>query len=262
MIILYYKQTSEDFGISEFGCSHLDKARHVGPYKHNGYLLHFNTEGSVTYLGNTAAVGQAFFIPKQTVYEFQVSPGYTHYWFGFYGKRAESVLRYYGITPESGCVLDVYAKKLCSSMLEQAFLESKNTNDERVALAALMTLLSLCRRNTDQSDAVTDMMFAAELIEKNCCSELKISDIAAAVGLEPKYFSRKFKSRFGVTPIAYLTDIRITKACEMLRDGRYMIKEISFLVGYNSPLAFNMAFRKKKGISPSEYKETHSSDAL
>ena len=257
-MIHYYKQANEEFGIAEFGWSSVGAGLHVGPHRFHAHLLHFNLRGSVSYQDGTAAEGQAFLIPRKTTYEFETLTEYEHYWFGFFGTRADDILRDFRISPETGCVLDVHDAELCASVLSQAFAKCRSANDERIAMAAFFCLLSLCSRAAAQSKAATDVEYAAELMKKDYASDVKISDIAAAVRLEPKYFSRKFKNRFGVTPMEYLSDIRIGKACGLLSVPGCSIKEVAFYVGYRSPLAFNVAFHKKMGMSPSDYRAAKS----
>ena len=69
------------------------------------------------------------------------------------------------------------------------------------------------------------------------------------------WFIRSFKRYMGVTPMQYVTSIRINKAKELLKNTNYSIQEISGLVGYENPLYFSRIFRKQIGCSPSGYRK-------
>ena len=70
------------------------------------------------------------------------------------------------------------------------------------------------------------------------------------------YLRKLFKTEMGVTPHQYLSDLRLRAAAERLRitDGAN-VSEIAHLCGFHEPLYFSRMFRKKYGLSPSEYAE-------
>ena len=70
------------------------------------------------------------------------------------------------------------------------------------------------------------------------------------------YLRKLFKHEVGVTPHQFLADTRLQAAAERLSvsDGRQVnISEIAHLCGFREPLYFSKIFRKKYGMSPSQY---------
>lgn len=63
-----------------------------------------------------------------------------------------------------------------------------------------------------------------------------------------------FKEIFSMSFSEYLENLRITKACELLR-GKVQIKDIAAMVGYGSDFSFRRAFKRSMGIPPSYYSE-------
>ena len=55
--------------------------------------------------------------------------------------------------------------------------------------------------------------------------------------------------------VEYLTTIRMEKAKELLERADYSMKEICSMVGYSDPNYFSRSFKKKVGVTPTEYKE-------
>ena len=51
----------------------------------------------------------------------------------------------------------------------------------------------------------------------------------------------------------YISDMKLEKSCQMLRENKYTISEISLKLGYSSIHYFSNAFNQKYHISPSEY---------
>ncbi|WP_276353916.1 helix-turn-helix domain-containing protein [Cohnella caldifontis] len=81
---------------------------------------------------------------------------------------------------------------------------------------------------------------------------------AEQVFMTPAYLSGLFKNCTGKTFIEQLTDIRIEKAKAMLKDTLLKNYEVAEKVGYKDYRYFSQVFRKKVGVSPSEYRESAS----
>ena len=70
------------------------------------------------------------------------------------------------------------------------------------------------------------------------------------------YLRKLFKNEVGVTPHQFLSDTRLQAAAERLSftDGKQAnISEVAHLCGFREPLYFSKIFRKKYGLSPSQY---------
>lgn len=96
-----------------------------------------------------------------------------------------------------------------------------------------------------------------EYISKQYAREsLSVKDISEHVFLSASYVCTLFKTETGQTLNQYITEYRINKAKQLLRDPRYKITEISYRVGYSDSNYFGKSFKKSVGMSPSEYRET------
>jgi two-component system response regulator YesN len=81
-----------------------------------------------------------------------------------------------------------------------------------------------------------------------------IDELADLASLSKHYFQNLFKKTYGITPIEYLTEIRIKHAKFMLKNYNYSCNEISDSIGFNSPLYFSKVFKKYTGLSPTQYR--------
>lgn len=86
-------------------------------------------------------------------------------------------------------------------------------------------------------------------------STLCLYDIASHFNLTETYFSQFFKEQVGETFSAYLENLRMKKAIELLKGGRLSINDIAQNVGYNNPNTFYKAFKRIYGVSPRAYKQ-------
>ena len=79
--------------------------------------------------------------------------------------------------------------------------------------------------------------------------------MADELGLDRSYLHRIFKAATGASPQEYLLDLRIRKACDLLQRTDLSVSIISRSVGYEDTLYFSRLFKKKKGVSPTGYRE-------
>lgn len=84
--------------------------------------------------------------------------------------------------------------------------------------------------------------------------DLSVEKICRHLHMSPAYFSTMFKKETGQAYIAYLTDVRLNRAVELLMatdDKTYVIAE---KVGYPEQNYFSYVFKKKFGVSPTRYR--------
>ncbi|MCB5951984.1 response regulator [Enterococcus sp. BWT-B8] len=91
--------------------------------------------------------------------------------------------------------------------------------------------------------------------EKYTDPDISLNMVADELSLSPAHFSTIFSQSLGKTFIEYLTDQRINLAKSLLKETNQKLSEIAFEIGYNDPNYFSFIFKKKKGISPKEYRQ-------
>ena len=87
--------------------------------------------------------------------------------------------------------------------------------------------------------------------------DIRLSDLAALVGMTPTAFSRFFKLRTGRSISEYVIDIRLRHATRQLVDSTTSVAEICYECGFNNVSNFNRIFKKKKGASPKMFREIY-----
>ena len=73
-------------------------------------------------------------------------------------------------------------------------------------------------------------------------------------GLSYSYFKELFIKQYGISPVKYVTDLRIERAKELLITGQYTVTEIAEECGYDSVYYFSKVFKKHTGVAPKSYK--------
>ncbi len=91
--------------------------------------------------------------------------------------------------------------------------------------------------------------------------DLLVSDVCNAVGLTQVILNKKLKSLFNMTANAMIRTIRLKRAAELLRTGRYTVSSITYDVGFNDLRHFRESFLKEYGMFPQAYKKKYNEDS-
>lgn len=79
--------------------------------------------------------------------------------------------------------------------------------------------------------------------------------LAGLVGLSRFHFCTAFRQATGATPHAWLVQMRIERARQLLADPALPVTEVALAVGYETPSSFAAAFRKLTGVTPSAFRQ-------
>ena len=120
----------------------------------------------------------------------------------------------------------------------------------------LFSLIDLSRKLRDpQRNTVVEQI--KRYIEDHYHENISLETISKTVYLSPVYLSFLFKQVESISLTDYITHIRIEKAKELLRSTAAKTYEISRKVGYQDEKYFSRVFKKKVGLTPTEYRNQH-----
>lgn len=95
---------------------------------------------------------------------------------------------------------------------------------------------------------------AIAVVEKNMDNvEFSTEQFAREMNMSRSNLHLKLKAITGKSAIDFIHKIRFNRACQLLKEGKYTVSEISFMVGYNTPSYFAARFKKYIGCLPTEY---------
>jgi len=103
---------------------------------------------------------------------------------------------------------------------------------------------------------------AKQFVERNYDKKVTLEDVAGQVCLSPKYFSRIFKEINGEGFNEYRLSVKITRACELLKNSDYTVTEITRRLGYQNLESFIRMFEKMMKTSPTQYRRKNQKKAL
>ena len=107
----------------------------------------------------------------------------------------------------------------------------------------------------------TELIFNAINYAKQNATEngISVEEVAKNAGFSIDYFNRIFLSHTGFTVTAYINYIRLKQAAYLLRTTEKSVLDIALEIGYDSHEGFTKAFKKKYGVTPSEYRTDNKS---
>ena len=151
--------------------------------------------------------------------------------------------------------------------IKQIMIDMKEENINMVPgyrcclLGHFMVLLGqLSRLYTEDISTVNESSFkigeAVSFINSNYSEDIKLKDILQHAKMPRSSFMRQFHQAIGMAPINYLLQIRIAKACKLLRDSNINISEIAYKVGFNDSNYFARQFRRISGLTPREFRQS------
>lgn len=83
----------------------------------------------------------------------------------------------------------------------------------------------------------------------------EIGRMSAVAGLSREHLRRLCTRQFGCSPHRRLRELRMQRACELLRTTTATLADIAAHIGFSDPFAFSQAFKREHGIAPSAYRE-------
>lgn len=188
---------------------------------------------------------------------------WTIFWFHLQGKEVESLLKEAGLGPRDP-ILSIGISPLIISLFREILDVMKQgyhyqnalyiSSLARQILSAQVYMKQQINRPLEEDNQFREILkFLSEKISET----LDIEMMAKHCHLSSSYFIRKFKLKFGYSPMEYFNRLKIQTACNMLSVSDQSIKEICFSLGFQDPLYFSRLFHKVMGKSPREYRKSN-----
>ena len=181
------------------------------------------------------------------------------YWIHFSGFEASRILDKIGFLNNHvlSCGMSFHYPQLFRQIILE--LQLKRPCFEELLCFYLQQIFTEIHRNQLESSAdkyrnVEDMEAAVHFFNEFFTKDISIEHYARDQHMSVSWFIRSFKQYMGITPMQYITSIRINKAKELLKNTDYSIQEVGSLSGYDNPLYFSRIFHKQTGCSPSQYR--------
>ncbi len=97
------------------------------------------------------------------------------------------------------------------------------------------------------------MKLAITYMEDNCGERISLEMLARMTDMSVNHFLRSFKELTGTSPLKYLNEYRLAKACYALREGSQSVTAVALTCGFGDASYFIQCFKRAFGVTPKEF---------
>lgn len=150
--------------------------------------------------------------------------------------------------------------RLLPSILEQL------SSDESVAALHMFAMLNLTFSalvNDNAKEAAISalpkhVLRMKEIYDTDFKHPHSLDELEETIGINKYRLCRDFSKHIGISPVSYLTQVRLTEAKNLLRFSNMMVHEVGSAVGIENTTHFINLFKKNTGITPLQFRQNHS----
>lgn len=185
--------------------------------------------------------------------------GWRTYWVHFTGETADRLRAAGAMAADRAVVrlsLDDAVLQGFAAVLDA--LRTESAGFAQVAAARTLEILARLRGSLGAERArprLQEIVRRTRLaLEENPGSPPDVAGLLAEFDVSRTHFFRVFREQTGQSPYQYHLQLLIRRAGSMLRDSELSVKQISLALGFRNPYHFSKLFKKKSGLSPSDYR--------
>ena len=135
------------------------------------------------------------------------------------------------------------------SRVEQ-LLHSRETHEAKARMEVLSTPKEIEAVSYDEKFLASVIHLIEEHISD---SELNVNALCEWTGINNKQMYRKIKQLTGMTPVEYIKSIRMKKAAMLLKQQKFTVAEVMYMVGFSNHSYFSKCFQAEFGMTPKQY---------
>jgi len=187
--------------------------------------------------------------------------GWHEYWIGFTGPDIDRKVGAKFLDPHRPLFNVGYHEDIINLYKLALRTAQEQGSGFQQILAGIVNLLLGFAYAEHMQTALEDMQVAAQLneakiiMQDNFNRNLSCQEVAARICMSYSRFRRLFRQYVGFAPAQYLLELKINKSKELLTNSALTCQEIAFESGFEYPSHFNIAFKKKTGITPNQYRD-------
>ncbi|WP_304252348.1 AraC family transcriptional regulator [Parabacteroides gordonii] len=187
--------------------------------------------------------------------------GWDEYWVGFRGIHIDKRVEKRFFTKEeplhkiglSATIVGLYEDVLKFASQEKSGYQQMISS---IVLHILGTVYYKKKNSSFTNTYVVDKINEARILMKEQIENpMSPEEIASQLGLGYSWFRRMFKEYTGVSPAQYQLQQKLLRAKELLTGSNLNISEIAYNLKFENAGQFSTFFKKKEGVTPSEFRE-------
>lgn len=259
----FYKNI--DLMVYTSGHEKCEPSHSYGPVVRTSYMFHYIHKGKGIYQcrGKTfhLKAGDMFLmIPQERIYyEADKDDPWEYSWIGLKGLKAEETIGRSTLLedlvihlPEDSRIPSIFSRLQAGRMSENSDLLYNSCAWDMVYQ---LSQEAPAPKNPNDLSAADYVELILTYVEQHFEEPISVQEIADHLSLDRSYVHRIFKKKMNMSVKEYILSLRLANACSYLIYTDLPISDIARSVGYEDVLYFSKLFKKKKGLSPSQYRE-------
>jgi len=240
--------------VASYGIEADSEKAHWGRGKRNQTIIHYVLKGEGYYNGKKVKEGEGFFIPNESVHEYYSSKEnpWQYFWVILEGKDADKLCHKY-INMDKNKIF-TYDFKEELTYFAKKFFGVKRELSSAKAMGIFYLLMSY-HENKEVISNNDYVAKAQQYMEQNYFRRVSICEIAKVLHISDRYLYNLFIQYTGISPKKYLNELRLRRACKMLKSADCNITEIAVSTGFDDVLTFSRFFSKHMKVSPTKYRQ-------
>lgn len=188
--------------------------------------------------------------------------GWSEYWLGFSGVNIDNRVRegFFSVCHPifnigyNETVVELYIEAIRTARRQEPYFQQLLAG----IVNHILGLVFMTDRNNrlqpdEEAKRIVDS--AKSYMQESVESDISMPDVAEHLNIKYAAFRHIFKEYTGLTPAQYFINLRLHRAKEILRGTNASIKEISIILHFENPEYFASHFKKKTGMSPTEFRK-------
>jgi AraC-like DNA-binding protein len=231
------------------------------------FQLIYITEGKGTFRVKskpaiTVSAGQIIMLfPGEWHTYSPAAEGWTTYWVGFKGPFAEQLVQQQFFGKADAIHQVGYQEKMVAlfqDIIQHAYEEKPGyqplISSTVIQLLGLLHYTIQNNRFTDP-EIVTKIARAKTMMQEHPGGEIPPEELAQALNISYSWFRKMFRKYTGLAPAQYQHQLKMQKAREWLANTDKPVKEIAYILNFDSPNYFNNSFKQSTGITPARFRK-------
>lgn len=232
------------------------------------FLFFTVTSGSGTLVYNEKTYklesGDCVFIDCRNPYSHTTDPDnlWKLKWIHFYGPNVPAIYDKYRerggravFHPEDGEKIEEVWSSLMTVAGSADYMRDMKINSSLAELLVLVMSESWHPEDQITAKKKASVADVKEYLDSHYQTKITLDGLADQFYINKYYLTKVFKEQYGQSITAYLLNIRITKAKQLLRFSEKSVEEIGLEVGLGAPHYFSQTFKSVEGVPPSRYRE-------
>lgn len=261
------KSTLRSMELKFCGYSECEPLHNFGPASRPVYIIHVVLKGKGVYIVDNKRYevkeGQGFIIEPNVInfYQADAKEPWTYCWIAFDGDGVDKYLQELGLIRQKPIFRTEKTDEIFSIIKEMLKRKEITVANELLLQGLFYQLFSMIveENSVEEEEGMESLNpyveKAIDYIKKNYWDDINVNSIVRHINLNRSYFSSLFQKSMGITLQEYLTVFRLSRANELLDMTDESIEEIANNCGYNDPLTFSKAYKRKYGVTPTQHRK-------